>query len=129
MLAVKQVAQLRFLWRIIKPMARIEELRLLARVAQLYYKKGANQSAIADQLDLSQATVSRLLKRAQSEGIVRITVSMPPGIYTDLEDALLEKYRLKEAIVVDCQTPDNEEAIQQALGAAAAYYLEIRSKA
>jgi len=105
-------------------MPRIEELRLLARVAQLYYEKGANQSAIAQQLDLSQATVSRLLKRAQVEGIVRITVSMPPGIYADLEDALLENYRLKEAIVVDCQTPDDEETIQHALGAAAAFYLE-----
>jgi DNA-binding transcriptional regulator LsrR (DeoR family) len=105
-------------------MARLEELRLLARVAQLYYEKGANQSAIAQQLDLSQATVSRLLKRAQAEGVVRITVSMPPGIYTDLEDALLETYRLKEAIVVDCQRPDNEENIQRALGAAAAFYLE-----
>jgi DNA-binding transcriptional regulator LsrR (DeoR family) len=97
---------------------------LLARVAQLYYEKGVNQSAIARQLDLSQATVSRLLKRAQTEGVVRITVSMPPGIYTDLEDALLETYRLKEAIVADCQTPDDEESIQRALGAAAAFYLE-----
>lgn len=105
-------------------MAHIEELRLLARVAQLYYEKGANQAAIAEQLDLSQATVSRLLKRAQTEGIVRITVSMPPGIYTDLEDALLEKYRLKEVIVVDCPAPDDEESIQRALGAAAAFYLE-----
>jgi DNA-binding transcriptional regulator LsrR (DeoR family) len=105
-------------------MARLEELRLLARVAQLYYEKGVNQSAIARQLDLSQATVSRLLKRAQTEGVVRITVSMPPGIYTDLEDALLETYRLKEAIVADCQTPDDEESIQRALGAAAAFYLE-----
>jgi DNA-binding transcriptional regulator LsrR (DeoR family) len=49
---------------------------------------------------------------------------MPHGIYTDLEDALLEKYRLKEAIVVDCQTADDEEGIQRALGAAAAFYLE-----
>ena len=105
-------------------MAHIEELRLLARVAQLYYEKGANQSAIAQQLDLSQATVSRLLKRAQTEGIVRITVSMPPGIYADLEDALLDRYHLKEAIVVDGQAPDDEENIQHALGAAAAFYLE-----
>jgi DNA-binding transcriptional regulator LsrR (DeoR family) len=105
-------------------MVHIDELRLLTRVAHLYYEKGANQSAIAQQLDLSQATISRLLKRAQVEGIVRITVSMPPGIYTDLEDALLKKYRLKEAIVVDCQTSDGEEDIQHALGAAAAFYLE-----
>jgi DNA-binding transcriptional regulator LsrR (DeoR family) len=105
-------------------MARIEELRLLARVAHLYYEKGLNQSAIAKQLDLSQATISRLIRRATDEGIVRITVSMPPGIYAYLEDALLAKYGLKEAIVVDCEAPDDEERIQHALGSAAAFYIE-----
>ncbi|RPI97198.1 MAG: sugar-binding transcriptional regulator [Chloroflexi bacterium] len=109
-------------------MARVEELRLLARIAQLYYVKGMNQSAIADQLDLSQATISRLIQRALSEGIVRITVSMPPGIYSDLEDALLAKYGLKEVIVVDCDTPENEANIQHALGSAAAFYLESTLK-
>ena len=109
-------------------MAHVDELRLLTRVAQLYYVKGMNQSAIAEQLDLSQATISRLIKRALAEGIVRITVSMPPGIYADLEDALLAKYGLKEVIVVDCESPENEENIQRALGSAAAFYLESTLK-
>jgi DNA-binding transcriptional regulator LsrR (DeoR family) len=109
-------------------MAHLDELRLLTRVAQLYYVKGMNQSAIADQLDLSQATISRLIKRAMAEGIVRITVSMPPGIYADLEDALLAKYGLKEVIVVDCEIPENEDHIQRALGAAASYYIESTLK-
>jgi DNA-binding transcriptional regulator LsrR (DeoR family) len=109
-------------------MAHLDELRLLARVAQLYYVKGMNQSAIAEHLDLSQATISRLIKRALSEGIVRITVSMPSGIYADLEDALLAKYGLKEAIVVDCESAENEENIQRALGSAAAFYIESTLK-
>jgi DNA-binding transcriptional regulator LsrR (DeoR family) len=109
-------------------MAHLDELRLLTRVAQLYYVKGMNQSAIAEQLDLSQATISRLIKRALAEGIVRITVSMPPGIYADLEDALLVKYSLKEVIVVDCESPENEENIQHALGSAAAFYIESTLK-
>ena len=109
-------------------MTHVDELRLLARVAQLYYVKGMNQSAIAEQLDLSQATISRLIKRALAEGIVRISVSMPPGIYADLEDALLAKYDLKEAIVVDCESPENEDNIQHALGSAAAFYIESTLK-
>lgn len=109
-------------------MPQIEELRLLARVAHLYYEKGMNQSTIARHLDLSQASVSRLLKRATEEGIVRITISLPPGIYADLEDALVALYQIKEAIVVDCERADDEESIQQALGAAAAYYLESTLK-
>lgn len=100
----------------------------MARVAHLYYKQGLNQSTIARRLDLSQATISRLLKRATGQGIVRITVSMPSGVYPELEDALIKQYDLREAIVVDCEDPDDEEAIQQSIGTAAAFYLESTLK-
>lgn len=58
-------------------MARVDDLRLLTTVSRLYHERGLRQPQIAAQLDLSQATVSRLLKRAQDEGIVRITVGVP----------------------------------------------------
>lgn len=103
-------------------MARIEELRLLAKVAHLYYEQGLNQSEIAARLDLSQATISRLIKRALAEKIVRITVSIPSGVYADLESALQTRYGLREAIVVDCAADDDH--IQRSIGAAAAFYLE-----
>jgi len=50
-------------------MARIDEIRLITKVAHLYYERSLKQSEIAEQLDLSQATVSRLLKRAKKEEI------------------------------------------------------------
>lgn len=40
------------------------ELRLLAKVARLYDEKGLGQSEIGAQMDLSQATVSHLLKNS-----------------------------------------------------------------
>ena len=46
-------------------MAQIDELRMIARVARLYYDLDKRQSLIAEQLGLSQATVSRLLKQVQ----------------------------------------------------------------
>lgn len=101
----------------------LEELRLLAKVAHLYYVAGLNQSQIARQLELSQATISRLLKRSLEEGIVRISVSTPSGIYAELEEQLRKRFALKDAIVVDC-TETSEEAIQRATGAAAAFYVE-----
>jgi DNA-binding transcriptional regulator LsrR (DeoR family) len=107
-------------------LARTDELRLIAKVARLYYTHGVRQADIAQQLDLSQATVSRLLRRAEEEGIVRITVSVPHGAYTDLEEALQAAYDLKEAIVVD--TVDDDEQIMHDLGAAAAYYVETTLK-
>ena len=107
-------------------MARTDELRLLAKVARLYHERGMRQSEIASQLDLSQATVSRLLKRAEDERIVRITVSMPHGTYTELEEALQSAYSLKDAIVVD--TLDDDAQIMRDLGAAAAFYVETTIK-
>ncbi len=109
-------------------MARIDELRLLSKVARLYYEQGQRQADIASQLDLSQATVSRLLKRAEETQIVRITVSVPNGVYADLEEALQRTYGLKEAIVVDTVDDESDDQILRDLGAAAAFYLETTLK-
>ena len=69
-------------------MARLDELRSITKIARLYYEQDMRQSEIAKRLNLSQATISRLLKRAQAEGIVRISVNMPPGTHTALEEEL-----------------------------------------
>jgi DNA-binding transcriptional regulator LsrR (DeoR family) len=104
-------------------MPRIDELRLIARVARMYYEWNMRQSEIAQQLDLSQATVSRLLNRSKEEGIIRISINLPSGVYTELEETLVKKFGLRDAIVVD-SLEDNEQMIQRDLGAATAYYLE-----
>ncbi|GIV79971.1 sugar-binding transcriptional regulator [Litorilinea aerophila] len=109
-------------------MATIDELRLMTKVARLYYENNRRQSEIAAQLDISQATVSRLLKRAHEEQIVRIRISPPPGIYSELEAALQERYDLKDVIVVDCEAEDDEQEIIRNLGVAAAFYLETTLK-
>ena len=105
-------------------MARVDELRLISRVARMYYEWGLRQSEIAKQLGLSQATVSRLLNRSKEEGIIRISVNLPNGVYTELEETLVKKFGLRDAIVVD-SLDDNEKMIQRDLGAATAYYLEL----
>ena len=98
-------------------------LRLMTTVARLYDEQGLRQAEIADRLDLSQSRVSRLLKQAEKEGIVRITVAVPQGFHADLEDRLQVLYGLREAVVVDCEHDDDQEALR-AIGAAAAAYLE-----
>lgn len=107
-------------------MARIDELRLMTKVARLYYVDHLRQTEIADQLDISQATTSRLLKRAQDEQIVRISLSAPVGIHADLERQLESTFGLKEAIVVE--SVPNEKQILRDLGSAAAYYLNTTLK-
>lgn len=96
---------------------------MMTHVARLYHLQGVRQPEIASRLDLSQAKVSRLLKKAQDKGIVRISVTPPSGTHPDLEDGLQERYGLRLALVVET-APDNESAMLGDLGAAAAYYLQ-----
>jgi DNA-binding transcriptional regulator LsrR (DeoR family) len=104
-------------------MGRIDDLRLVTRVARLYHERGFSQPEIASQLHISQAKVSRLLKRAVEDGIVRTTVTVPLGIHVDLEDALQARYRLHDAVVADSLV-DDDGSILRDIGAAAAHYLE-----
>jgi DNA-binding transcriptional regulator LsrR (DeoR family) len=108
-------------------MARIDELRLMAKVAHMYHTLGLRQMQICEQLNIHQSTVSRVLKRAEREGIVRTSVSLPPGTHTGVEDQLQAKYELYEAVVVD--SLQEEEQLARDLGAAAAFYLENTLKA
>jgi DNA-binding transcriptional regulator LsrR (DeoR family) len=107
-------------------MARIDELRLMTKVARMYHERELTQPEIAAQLDLSQATVSRLLKRARQEGIVRISVNVPVGAYPELEEALQKKFGLKAAVVVE--SIDDDDRIMRDIGTAAAFYLETTLK-
>jgi DNA-binding transcriptional regulator LsrR (DeoR family) len=107
-------------------MARIDELRLMAKVARLYYVQGLRQQGITEQLQIHQSTVSRLLKRAREANIVRISVNNPPGIFAEMEDRLIAQFKLQDAVVVDC--PAEEGPMVRDLGAALAYFVETTIK-
>lgn len=107
-------------------MARVDELRLMAKVARMYYMQGLRQQGITDRLQIHQSTVSRLLKRARDANLVRISVNNPPGIFADLEDQLVAQFQLKDAVVVDC--PAEEGPLVRDLGAAVAYFVETTVK-
>ena len=107
---------------VVSPDASTDLLRLMAKIAYLYHERGLKQPEIASQLGLSQARVSRLLKQAETVGIVRTTVHPPLGVFTDLEEQIERKYGLREAVVVD--TGSEEDAVIPFLGASAALYLQ-----
>ena len=104
-------------------MSRSDELRMMLRVAQLYYEGKLKQAQISEQLHVSQATVSRLLKRAEAEGVVRVSIAVPRGTYPQFEDGLRQRYGRDEAIVAECYE-DSDESILSAIGSAAAHYFE-----
>ena len=99
-----------------------DQLRLLCKVARMYYERGIRQPQIAADLSLSQPRVSRLLKQANELGIVRTVVTLPPGVYGELEDKIEARYGLRDCVVVD--VGGAEANVLPALGAAAADYLD-----
>ncbi len=107
-------------------MSRSDEIRLMTKVAHMYYDQGIRQQEITERLNIHQSTISRLLKRARESNIVRITVAVPTGIFSKLEEALEEQFGLKEAIVVESSLEDDR--MVRDLGAAAAFFLETAIK-
>ena len=98
------------------------QVRLMTKVAHMYHEQGIRQTDIATALHISQAKVSRLLKRAVETGIVRTMVVVSQGVHTDLEQELEQRFGLLEAVVVDVEGEEPE--ILAGLGSAGATYLE-----
>ncbi len=96
--------------------------RLMTRVARLYYERHLRQPEIAQQLNISQSKVSRLLGLAEDVGIVRVSIIPPPGDGSELEESLVDHFGLLDAVVVD--SPADEQSLVNALGGAAASYLD-----
>lgn len=65
------------------------ELERLYRAAQLYYEQGATQAEIAQQLQVSRPSISRMLSEARAQGIVEIRVHRPASSgMDDLRDRI-----------------------------------------
>ena len=100
-----------------------DELRLLVKVSRFYYEDGLNQDTIKDRLGLSRSKVSRLMAQAREQGIVQISVVSPDSLHLELEARLEERFGLREALVVEAQPGDSQDAVSRAVGQGAAGYL------
>lgn len=69
-------------------------------LATRFYLTGQTQVDIARSLGLDPSTVSRYLKRARDEGIVRIEIQRPRARNDELALELSEQFHLKRAVVV-----------------------------
>lgn len=100
-----------------------DQLRLVTKVARLYHQRGLTQPEIARRLDLSQAGVSRALGEAVRLGIVRTTIHVPDGVFSDLEAELEERYGINDVVIAE-PVGSGDGDLLHALGDAAAAYLE-----
>ena len=105
-------------------MGKNEDPRLIARVAKLYYESHIHQNDIASQLGLSQSAVSRLLVLGEKEGIVKVIVNVPRGVYTEMEEQLVEKFGMKDVVIADCASDEEGPSMTREIAACAASYLE-----
>lgn len=84
-------------------------------VARLHYEAELSQVAIARQLGVSTATISRLLQRARAEGIVRIEV-IDLATPEDLTRQLVEGLGLRDAAIVEAPVSGALPALAAPLG-------------
>lgn len=92
-------------------------------VAHLYYEQELSQNQIAAQLNISRPTVSRLLKSAKEQGLVRIQIMDPLESAEVLEQRISEKYGVGEVHVVPIPMVNSAAALDT-VGNYAAHYLE-----
>ena len=72
----------------------------LIDIATRFYITGESQVDIARSVGLDASTVSRYLKRARDEGIVRVEIHRPRSLHGDLALELAQEFDLKRAVVV-----------------------------
>ncbi|MEU5109302.1 sugar-binding domain-containing protein [Streptomyces sp. NPDC021354] len=103
-----------------------DHMRMLVKVARMYHERGVRQPEIAAHLNMSQPRISRLLKEAVDRGVVRTVVVPPEGVHAELEDALVERFGLRDAVVVEVEGAGID--VIPALAAATATYLDATLK-
>ncbi|MDP9588147.1 UNVERIFIED_ORG: DNA-binding transcriptional regulator LsrR (DeoR family) [Shinella zoogloeoides] len=101
---------------------RDDEASMAARAAWLHYAGGLTQSEVAKRLGLTSLKAHRLITKANQDGLVKVYIDGEVSECVELEQALIERYRLDYCEVV----PDfDQDALPlKALGIAGAQFLK-----
>ena len=96
---------------------------LITKVAWLYYKEKLTQQDISSRVNISRQKVQRFLEKARDLEIVRFQVKNPYANLLSIESELIEKYSLKDSVVVPCLS-DKDDSLRKSFAKAGASYLE-----
>jgi len=88
-----------------------DDIRLIVKIAQLYYEQDMTQAQIARELGIYRTTISRLLKRGREHGIVTIAINYDYNENLWLEQQLKQKFALKEVVVASSEAEQADDQL------------------
>lgn len=74
--------------------------QVLYEVSRHYYELGRTQEQIAASLGISRSQVSRALKKAHDDGIVRITLVPPAADFASLRAEMMGRFGLADCVII-----------------------------
>lgn len=97
--------------------------RLMIQVAKRYYHLDMTMSDLSTELGLTRWQASRLLTEARETGLVRIEIVPHTPRLPGLESRFERAFGLKEAVIVPCNTDEDDALVLDAVARAAGQYL------
>lgn len=98
-----------------------DDEQIQVRVAWLYFMEQMTQGDIAERLGITRLRVNRMLSEARSSGLVGITLNSRLASCVALEQALVEEFGLKAAVIVP--NPEDPDQLTMQLGRAAGEFI------
>jgi DNA-binding transcriptional regulator LsrR (DeoR family) len=83
-------------------------VNVLADVAEMYFLEGLTQAKIAKKVGVTRSMVSRMLTEAREQGIVKIRIERKFKYNSSLQNELIRRFNLKDAVIYNGQ-PENYE--------------------
>lgn len=75
------------------------KMKTVIEILKSYYELGMSQEEIAVQQHLSKSKVNRIIKKAISDGYIKITVNYPINSVQELEEEFINEFGLKKAFI------------------------------
>lgn len=100
---------------------------IVSTVAYQYYVEKKSRAEITEELGLSSATISRLLKKAKEDGIVEFRITEPYFSCHKMEEQLKEMYDLDNVMIVpviEKEAKENSETIKKLVALEGARYVQ-----
>lgn len=99
----------------------LDNHQLMIKVCRLYYQANMSQKEISENLGISRPQICRMIATAKEKGIVTITIDDTYEKESTLEQKLIRKFGIKDAMVVNLSGFNDSHAFRTFSNQAAEY--------